>query len=96
MDFEKLVKLIDCEIASNDDKREKITKFTLKEIEYLSEFEHDERVKECLSLGWTYGSYKDVEKKISPYIVPWEKLTEDIKDYYRNRIINVPNIRYAG
>ena len=38
-----------------------------------------ERIKE----GWTYGEYRDDEKKITPCLVPYEELSESEKEYDR-------------
>ncbi|MCL2116096.1 MAG: RyR domain-containing protein, partial [Methanobrevibacter sp.] len=84
--------LIGCEIASIADKREEVKEFSIEEIESLAELVHEEWVKERVLLGWIYSADKDVDKKLSPYIVPWDELSEKIKDYDRDTIINIPKI----
>jgi len=59
-------------------------------VETLAEFEHDEWVLERLSSGWIFGEVKNTEKKISPYLVPYENLTEKIKDQDRDTVRNIP------
>jgi hypothetical protein len=59
------------------------------EVEYLSIVEHDRWMEERISSGWIYGEVKDAEKRISPYIVPWETLTEEIKQLDRNTVRNI-------
>ena len=86
------MKLINCEIASIADKREEVKKFSFDEIESLAEFNHEEWVKERISFGWTYSPYRDVEKKLSPYFVPWEELSDEIKEFDRDPIRNIPKI----
>ena len=61
------------------------------EIEFLAEQEHKDWMEERLSLGWTLGP-KDVNKKQSPYLVPYSELTEEIKDYDRDTIRNIPSL----
>ena len=61
-------------------------------IEALAVFEHDEWVKERGVSGWVYGEVKNIEKKISPYIVPFDKLTGEIKDLDRDTIRNIPEL----
>lgn len=34
--------------------------------------------------GWQYGPAKDVEKKLTPCLVPYEELPESEKDFDRN------------
>lgn len=59
-------------------------------VEILAMIEHDDWVKERLDSGWVYGEKKDAEKKVSPYLVPYDELTEEIKDYDRDTIRNIP------
>jgi hypothetical protein len=59
-------------------------------IEALAIYEHEEWVKERVSSGWIYGETKDVDKKQSPYLVPYEALSEEIKDLDRDTIRNIP------
>jgi hypothetical protein len=59
-------------------------------VEALSEFEHKEWVRERVGSGWVYGEIKDIDKKISPYIVSYDALTEEIKDLDRDTIRNIP------
>ena len=59
-------------------------------VEALAIFEHEEWVRERLGYGWTYGEDKDVEKKISPHIVPYDELREEVKDLDRDTIRNIP------
>ena len=59
-------------------------------VETLSIFEHDEWVRERSGYGWTYGEVKDNENKISPYLVPYDELSEEIKNLDRDTIRNIP------
>ncbi len=43
-----------------------------------------------LGYGWTYGEAKDNENKISPYLVPYDELSEEIKNLDRDTIRNIP------
>ena len=61
-------------------------------VEALSRLEHEEWVREREETGWVYGEVKDTEKKISPYLVPYDELTEEIKDHDRDTIRNIPNL----
>jgi hypothetical protein len=56
------------------------------QVEFLAKIEHDSWVEERKNTGWTLGMQKDVEKKVSPYMVPYEKLPEEIKDYDREAV----------
>lgn len=62
------------------------------EVEYLAIYEHDIWVEERMSNGWTYGEVKDVEKKTSPYLIPYDELTEEVKELDRDTIRNIPKL----
>lgn len=89
--FEKLRK-IRCEAHEVKDKKINILKFTEKEIETLAEMEHGRWNAERLMDGWRWGEKKDVEKKISPYLVGWKKLPEHIKKWDREMVGKIPEI----
>ncbi len=71
---------------------EKVEKISADEIERLSMFEHDAWVKERVSTGWVYGEGKDAEKKISPYLLPYDELPEEIRELDRDTIRNMPEL----
>lgn len=58
------------------------------EIEIMAEIEHGRWNAERLLSGWRYGTEKDLNRKISPYLVPWDILPDDIKEYDRVNILN--------
>jgi hypothetical protein len=62
------------------------------DLEVMAEMEHDRWVNEKKEQGWKYGKKKDVPKKISPYLVPWEDLDEEVKDLDRNAVGTIPEI----
>lgn len=66
--------------------------FSSEEIELLAEMEHERWVTERKLDGWSYGEIKDVDNKISPYLVPWKDLTEDVKEWDRQTIHAMPEI----
>ena len=51
----------------------------------MSEMEHTRWNVERFRNGWTWGKKVDIIKKISPYLVGWLELPEDVKE--RNRQI---------
>jgi hypothetical protein len=54
--------------------------------------EYDDWVKERIDFGWVFGEKKDIENKVSPYLVPYDELTEEIKEYDRDTIRNIPEL----
>ena len=67
------------------------TTFTPEEIELLAEMEHARWNAERFLAGWTLGE-RDPAKKTSPYLVDWDELSEEIKDYDRNTVIKLPEM----
>jgi hypothetical protein len=61
------------------------------EEEILAEMEHDRWVSERLQEGWRMGP-RDPEKKMTPYLVAWDKLEEEIKEYDRDAVRGIPGI----
>lgn len=67
-----------------------VMKFDKEEIEPIAELEHARWVVERLSEGWKPAPEKDVEKKLSPYLISWERLSNNIKKYDRDTVKNIP------
>ncbi len=65
--------------------------FTKKELELLSEGEHERWMKERTDAGYTYGSLRDEARKTHPYLIPWSKLSEKIKEYDRQTVRGIPD-----
>jgi hypothetical protein len=53
------------------------------EIERLAEMEHRRWCEHHRFAGWTLGPSKDSEAKVTPYLVPWEDLSEEVRDIDR-------------
>ena len=84
------LKAVGYEIRKATAKKPKIISFTEEEVEFLSEMEHGRWNVERLRDGWKYGIVKDVSRKISPYLLPWEKLSEEVKEYDRDAVRKIP------
>lgn len=87
----KKLNMIGCEIVHKSDKR-KVHEFTDKEITDLAIFEHKEWLEEKKGTGWVYGENRDDEKRISPYLVEWEKLKKEDQKYDEDAIRNIPSL----
>jgi len=85
---EKL-RTVGCGIASADSGFAPLSELESGEIEALSALEHQRWVAERRASGWTLGPKKDIAKKISPYLVSWEDLTEPIRDLDRDAVRNI-------
>lgn len=68
------------------------THFRPEELERLAVLEHERWVAERRAAGWTSGPVKDVERRITPYLIPWEELTEEIREYDREAVRGIPEV----
>ncbi|MBQ2636577.1 MAG: hypothetical protein IJG09_07780 [Methanobrevibacter sp.] len=84
--------IIGCELAPKSDEREAILEFSDDEVLDLAIFEHDEWCEEKIGTGWVYGEEKDIENLVTPYLVPWDDLTDDIKEYDVDPVKNIPHL----
>jgi hypothetical protein len=66
-------------------------KFEPAEEEILAEMEHDRWVAERLQEGWRTGA-RDPERKMTPHLVSWDELEEDIREYDRDAVRAIPII----
>ncbi|MHB9110387.1 MAG: RyR domain-containing protein [Armatimonadota bacterium] len=66
--------------------------FTAEEIETLAEMEHARWSIERLREGWRYGSKRDDIKRLNPYLVGWEDLPGDIKQWDRIMVTDIAEL----
>ena len=83
------LRAVGCGIAVSTDWREPLIAFSQAEIELMARMEHDRWLRERRQAGWKSGR-KDIGKRRSPYLVPWDELTEDIKERDRVFIRDLP------
>ena len=62
------------------------------QIERLAVLEHARWVAEREAAGWTLGPSKDVERKLTPYLVGWDELAEEIREYDRDAVRAIPDV----
>ena len=62
------------------------------EVEKLAELEHERWCTERRFQGWRHGKPRDDYRKISPYLIPYGQLAEDIKQYDREAVCAIPMI----
>lgn len=84
--------LIGCSIHKAKGRDISLMKFTEDEVEFLAEMEHARWNAERILSGWKLGNEKDVIKKISPYIVPWSELPDEVKEWDRETVRKIPEI----
>lgn len=67
-----------------------VTAFAAEEIEVLARMEHARWNAERFLAGWTGAPKRDIELKTSPWLVPWDDLPENIREYDRGAVRNIP------
>ena len=86
------LRAVQCEAASAADPRS-AAEWSKDEIEVLSQMEHNRWVAERRLSGWRLApGAKDEAARTSPHLVGWAALSEDIKDYDRSAVINIPGL----
>lgn len=58
-------------------------------INRIAENNHDQWAQKRIKEGWSYGSKRDDIKKANPYLVPYQNLPDNIKEYDRIMAIEV-------
>jgi len=71
------------------DWREPLVAFSLEEIDLMARMEHDRWLRERRRGGWRPGS-KNIRERTTPYLVPWEELTEEIRERDRAFVRGLP------
>ncbi len=61
-------------------------------VESLAEMEHESWVSERIASGWVSGDHVDAGRKITPYLVPYQKLPEEIKQLDRDPVEEIPEL----
>lgn len=61
-------------------------------VEYLAEKEHESWVAERKASGWIPGAVVDADRRTSPYLVPYSRLPEEIKQLDRDPVENIPRL----
>jgi hypothetical protein len=83
--------LVGCDIAPLREREAKDFAFTDEEVETLAAAEHLRWMRERVADGWTAGD-KDVARKTTPYLVPFEQLPADIAEYDRIFVREIPGL----
>lgn len=86
------LRAVSCEIAPKTDPRPPVRDLAPEEVEMLAKLEHDRWEAERRADGWVYGPTRDAASKRSPYLVPWEELSEDVRDLDRDAVRAIPRL----
>ncbi|MBW3660533.1 MAG: NAD-binding protein [Gemmatimonadetes bacterium] len=83
---------IGCEILPIDvDGRDEF-EFRPHELESLAVLEHRRWIEERRRDGWRRGDAKDIDRKVTPFLVPWEELSEEIRERDRHAVREIPTV----
>ena len=75
------------------DKCKNVATLSDDQIEIIAKEEHDRWVLQKIMQGWVYSeSEKNYDKKTSPYIVQWDKLSPDFQDNDLNPVSLIPEM----
>ncbi|MEN6553737.1 MAG: RyR domain-containing protein, partial [Methanobacterium sp.] len=69
--------------------------FTDEQVEVLAEMEHERFNEQKFREGWTLdrdAEDSDANKKISPWLIDWDELPDNIKEYDRIAVRNIPTL----
>lgn len=67
------------------------------EIEILSMIEHKRWCAERFLAGWVYGEVRDNTRKVHPDLLPWESISEEVREKDREAVRNIIDlVRLAG
>ena len=87
--------LVGCDIAPLRGRGSIDFPFTNEEVETMAAAEHLRWMRERVADGWTAGA-KDVARKTTPYLVPFDQLPADIAEYDRIFVREIPSLLIAA
>jgi hypothetical protein len=85
------LRAIGCELAAPADGREEVIAFAPDEVEVLARMEHARWRAERWLDGWLPGS-RDRKAKTTPFLIEWEELPEQIREYKRETVRDIPDL----
>ena len=83
------LRAIGCQVAAEP--ADSAFAFTSDEVELLARMEHARWVADRVLAGWTSGP-KDNRARRTPYLVPWEALGEQEREWDREPVRNIPSL----
>lgn len=98
-DIPNKIQALGCHIVAYDEQlaQRYVQSFTHEEIEYLAYLEHRRWCEERKAAGWVYGEKKDIAKRRSDSLLPYDELSEGSREYNRAHARQIPELlRRAG
>ena len=90
MDIPEKLRKMGMAMCSAHDEGTAVTDIPHEYIEVLAEQEHEAWITERIASGWTAASSTDEKLKLTPYLIPYNKLPDEIKQLDRDPIENIP------
>jgi hypothetical protein len=85
------LRAIGCDLRHSTNPDNELLSFSDAEVELMAEMEHERWNEEREADGWTHGERND-GAKTTPYLVPWADLEDEIRDYDRDAVRNMPDL----
>ena len=92
VDIARKLASIGCEAVLSEEGRSRAVEFEPDELEMLARMEHARWVEDRLRQGWRLGPRRDIAGKRSPYLVPWDELSEEVRDLDRDSVRAIPRL----
>lgn len=86
------LRTIHCRRAPRGESPASFAGFSLEEVEVLAKMEHARWCADRFLSGWKYGEQIDKPRRISPYLVPWSELAEEIRERDRQAVRQIPHL----
>lgn len=86
------LRAIQCGFAPASEGEPNDVTFTDEEIETMAEMEHERWMAEKRLDGYVDGEERDHDAKTSPYLVPWEELSEEVKEWDLDAVRAIPEL----
>lgn len=90
MDIPEKLRKMNMAMCSANDEGTAVTVIPHEYVEVLAEQEHEAWVAERIASGWTSGPNTDEKLKLTPYLIAYNKLPDEIKQLDRDPIENIP------
>jgi hypothetical protein len=66
--------------------------FTAEELKVMARMEHERWNQEKLAAGWRLGPTKDNDAKTTPYLVPFDELPPEVRQWDVDAVVRIPDL----
>jgi hypothetical protein len=91
-DIEHKLAAVGCELVPGGSGETAPFQFTDSELEFLAELEHERWMTERSRDGWMLAPVPNVQRKETPYLVPWNELDERTRELDREVVRALPQL----